>query len=122
VRFYAEELISGVIGQLGKIDSRITCASQNWSITRMSRVDRAILRVSAYEIMFLKDVPHNVVINEAVEIAKRFAADESPNFINGVLDRLSSLCNRKQQMPLTSMEALVSGAIPVVAPEPKVIV
>ena len=57
----------------------------------MGRVDRAIIRVAAYELMYLEDVPHSVAINEAIEIAKRFGSEESPNFVNGVLDRVASI-------------------------------
>ena len=92
VRAYAEALARGVIENLQSIDSKITCSSEHWSITRMGRVDRAILRVAAYELICLPDVPRSVAINEAIEIAKRFGADESPNFVNGVLDRLAHLC------------------------------
>jgi transcription antitermination protein NusB len=97
VRDYAEKLSRGVIENLSDIDSKLTCASENWSITRMSRVDRAILRVIAYEIMFDGQVPHNVAIDEGIEIAKRFGSDESPNFVNGVLDQLATLCPRPNE-------------------------
>lgn len=98
VRVYAEILCKGVIENLQKIDSKLTCASEHWSISRMGKVDRAILRVMAYEILFCADVPQNVAIDEAVEVAKSFGSDESPNFINGVLDRLAAL--QRQQEPL----------------------
>src|SRR5260221_3621280 len=67
VRPYAERLAAGVVQNIAKIDSELTCASEHWSITRMSRVDRGILRVAAFEILFLEDVPHSVAINEAIE-------------------------------------------------------
>src|SRR5262245_47927065 len=89
VRPYAERLATGVVENISKIDSELTCASEHWSISRMSRVGRGILRVAAYEILYLEDVPHSVAINEAIEIAKRFGSDESPSFINGVLDKLA---------------------------------
>ena len=89
-RPYAEILSLGVIEHLSEIDSQITRSSEHWSMSRMGRVDRAILRIAAFEIMCLPDVPKSVAINEAIEIAKRFGSDESPNFINGVLDRLAS--------------------------------
>ena len=57
----------------------------------MSRVDRCILRVACYEILYLVDVPNSVAINEAIEISKRYSAEDSPSFINGVLDRLASV-------------------------------
>ena len=91
VRPYAEILLRGVLENLPKLDSYITRSSEHWSLARMSRVDRAIIRVAAFEIALLPDVPKNVAINEAIEIAKRFGSDESPNFVNGVLDRLASI-------------------------------
>ena len=91
IRDFAEILVLGVLEHRQKIDSTITCASENWSISRMSRVDRAILRVGTYELLSHTDVPISVVINEAIEVAKRFGTGESSNFINGVLDRLASI-------------------------------
>lgn len=90
-RPYGLELTQGVIENLSKIDSKLTVASENWSLSRMGRVDRAILRVAAFEILFQDDIPVNVGINEAIEIAKRFGSDESANFVNGVLDRVASI-------------------------------
>lgn len=104
VRPYAEEIALGVILNLPKVDSRITCASENWSISRMSRVDRAILRAGTYELLYLREVPQNVVIDEAIEIAKRYGADESPNFINGVLDKLAQLVRSEPQEVIPPVE------------------
>jgi len=86
---FAEILIQGVLDNRSKLDSVITRASENWSIQRMARVDRSLLRVSCFELCCLPDVPKNVSINEAVEIAKRFGSEDSPMFINGVLDKIS---------------------------------
>lgn len=97
-RDYAKSLCLGVSTHIKKIDSVITCASQNWSVSRMSRVDRAILRIATYELCFLDEVPLNVVINEAIEIAKRYGSDESANFINGVLDRVAEKEVRQEKV------------------------
>lgn len=87
---FARKLVSGVIENIHLLDERIGEASAHWSIERMSRVDRNILRLGAYEILFLsKDVPVNVSLNEAIEVAKRFGSDESPTFINGILDNIA---------------------------------
>ena len=86
---FADLLISGVIKNRIKLDTNITKASENWSISRMSRVDRSILRVSCFEIVHLNDVPVNVSINEAIEIAKKFGSEDSANFINGVIDKIA---------------------------------
>ncbi len=100
-RPYGLDLTKGVIENLAKIDSKLTVASENWSLSRMGRVDRAILRVAAYEILFLDDIPINVGINEAIEIAKRYGSDESANFVNGVLDRVASIRDdRPRERPL----------------------
>ncbi len=116
VRPYAERLAAGVVQNISKIDSELTCASEHWSISRMSRVDRGILRVAGYEILFLEDVPHSVAINEAIEIAKRFGSDESPSFINGVLDKLAtnhSLASGvvRERAPRVKQEAPAASAV-----------
>ena len=98
---FAEVLIQGVVENRIKLDSVITRASENWSIQRMARVDRALLRVSCFELCCLPDVPRNVSINEAVEIAKRFGSDDSPMFINGVLDKIA---NYIQQVSPSSVD------------------
>lgn len=95
---FALKLCQGVIEQLSSIDSKLTCASENWSLSRMGRVDRAILRIATYEIVYLEEVPINVAINEAIEIAKRYGADESPVFINGVLDKVASTVRSQLQV------------------------
>ncbi|MHB8231400.1 MAG: transcription antitermination factor NusB [bacterium] len=83
--FFAD-IVRGTLSNLEKIDNLIKALSKNWTIERMSRVDRNILRLSIYEISFHPEIPKNVAINEAIEIAKKFGNDESPSFINGILD------------------------------------
>ena len=83
--FFAN-IVRGTLSNLEKIDGLIGTLAKNWTIERMSRVDRNILRLSIYEILFIPETPKNVVINEAIEIAKKFGNDESPAFINGILD------------------------------------
>ena len=89
VRHFAERLVCGVAENLEKIDREINSYSTNWALDRMARVDLAILRLAAYELIYCPDVPHNVVINEAIEIGKRFGTEETSAFINGILDHLS---------------------------------
>ena len=89
VRHFAEQLVCGVAENLERIDREINSYSTNWALDRMSRVDLAILRFAAYELLYCPDVPHNVVINEAIEVGKRFGTEETPSFVNGVLDHLS---------------------------------
>ena len=100
VRPYASQLCLGVVQNLAKIDGSLTCASEHWSLNRMGRVDRSILRVAAYELIFLNDIPVNVSINEAIEIAKRFGSEESPQFVNGVLDRVASMVRPKLEIEI----------------------
>lgn len=90
VREYAEPLCCGIINRVPALDSKITCASDHWSVNRMGRVDRSILRIAVYEILYVDEIPSGVAINEAIEIAKRYSTVESPMFINGVLDRVAS--------------------------------
>ena len=80
------DISQGTLLNLEKIDNIIKKVSKNWSIERMSRIDRNLLRLSLYEILFHPEIPKNVIINESVEIAKKFGNDESPSFVNGILD------------------------------------
>ena len=82
---YAQELVIGVLSHQVDIDQRISALSQNWAIDRMPALDRAILRLACFEILFGKDTPAEVAISEAVEIAGELSTGESPSFINGVL-------------------------------------
>ncbi len=84
---FAGRLAAGVIGRRDELDERIARAALHWSLERMAPVDRAILRVGAFELLF-GDTPPRVAINEAVELAKRFGGAESGAFVNGILDRL----------------------------------
>lgn len=83
---YAEELIKGVCENLEALNNLIVKQSKNWRLDRMSVIDRNIMRICAYELCYVKEVPATVAINEALEIAKRFSTDDAPLFINGVLD------------------------------------
>ncbi len=89
VRAFAETLICGVAEHLEEIDQAISVLSTNWALDRMPRVDLALLRLGAYELLYCEDVPHNVVINEAIEIGKRYGTEETAAFVNGVLDQIS---------------------------------
>ena len=86
---FAELLVCGVAENLEQIDREINSYSTNWALDRMARVDLALLRLAAFELIHCPDVPLNVVINEAVELGKRFGTEETPSFINGVLDHLA---------------------------------
>ncbi|MCB0311310.1 MAG: transcription antitermination factor NusB, partial [Bdellovibrionales bacterium] len=92
---FARRVIAGIAENLSNIDECVTAASTHWSLARMSRVDRNILRLAAYELQYEEDIPQNVTINEAIEVAKRFGADDSPTFVNGVLDKIA--CDLRKQ-------------------------
>ena len=87
-RPYTEELINGISARQQEIDKALSDCSHHWRVERMALVDRNILRIAAYELLYSKDVPATVAINEALEIAKRYAEPESISFINGILDNL----------------------------------
>jgi N utilization substance protein B len=86
---FADQLVLGCIEALETIDAKIRSVSRHWRLERMSRVDRNIIRLAAYELMHATDIPRRVTLNEAVELAKRFGNEESPAFVNGVLDRIA---------------------------------
>ncbi len=86
---FAEALARGVHGNLGAIDQVLKDYSTNWTLERMARVDLAILRLAAYELLYCPSVPNSVAINEAIEIGKRFGSQETPSFVNGILDQIS---------------------------------
>lgn len=96
VRNFAEQLVTGVAANRDAIDKRIVEKSKNWAITRMDKVDLNILRMSVFELMFCADIPRNVTINEAIEVAKKFGTEDSPSFINGMLDEIANLMPEKQ--------------------------
>ncbi len=85
-RLYALVLLQGVTDHLERIDQLIADAASNWRMVRIAATDRNLMRIAVYEMLEVDDVPPEVAINEAVEIAKRFAGEDSPKFINGVLD------------------------------------
>ena len=92
---YADTIVRGVADNLDGIDKKVTAASQNWRLERMSRVDRNLLRLGTWELMFRTDVPRAVILDEAVELAKSFGTDESSGFVNGVLDRIAENLGRR---------------------------
>ncbi len=98
VKSYSNHIVRGVISNLTDIDLKIQKLSKNWALDRMHKVDKAILRLAAYELLYSADVPYKVAINEAVELAKKFGTEDSKAFINGILDRFyQSYVQKKQQ-------------------------
>ncbi len=86
-RFF-RKLVDGVRHRLARIDPLIEAHSNNWKLSRMSGVDRNVMRVAVYELLHCEDIPENVSINEAIDIGKRFGAPESGAFVNGILDSI----------------------------------
>ncbi len=86
VRAFADELLRGVLEHLEQIDGLLRRQTAHWRLERLAMVDRNILRLAMYELLFRHDTPAAVVIDEAIEIAKKYGAEESPRFVNGVLD------------------------------------
>jgi len=101
---YASELVIGVYDHLADIDVHIQSAAREWPLQQMARIDKNILRLAIYEILFNNTVPAKAAINEAVELAKQFGSDTSSRFINGVL---GTIFNRAQQQPTPKAESEV---------------
>lgn len=87
-RKYVESTADGAMGHINEIDGLLDTYAKGWTVERMSKVDKAILRLAVYEIKYAPDVPDGVAANEAVELAKTFSTDEAPAFINGILGKI----------------------------------
>jgi transcription antitermination protein NusB len=88
-RSFAEVIVNGVVEFRAVIDKKITEVARNWSLERMAPVDLSILRIGTYELLYQLEIPAPVVIDEAIEIAKRYGTKDSPSFINGLLDKIA---------------------------------
>jgi len=87
---FATDLIKGTVENLSHIDSLIKKYSTNWSFDRISPIDKSILRFSIYSLLYRKDIPENVIIDEAVELSKIYSSEKSYQFINGILDGIKN--------------------------------
>ena len=96
LRTFARELVSGTLKHLEEIDRVLQEAAENWKMDRMAAVDRNILRCAVYEILFKRDIPAAVTINEALEIAKKYSSLESVSFINGLLDKIAHISEKSK--------------------------
>lgn len=85
---FGEELIHGAIEHLAEIDAKIRNLAQNWDFERIAKIDLAILRLAIFEMLFRKDIPPIVSINEAIDLSKQFSNADAKRFINGILDKL----------------------------------
>lgn len=86
---FTEQLVTGVYENLEEIDKVLISTSKNWALDRMPRLDLSLMRMACYELMSMRQTPAGVVINEAIEIAKRYGTKDTPAFLNGVLDKVA---------------------------------
>lgn len=94
IRLFTEKLVRGVLGHLDEIDGKLQSYTQNWPLHRMGSVERNVLRLAFYEMLYCTDVPPAVVLNEAIDLAKYFSNADAGRFVNGVLDRLNKELKR----------------------------
>jgi transcription antitermination protein NusB len=97
-REFANNLVVGVLKNIDKIDENIRIRAEHWRISRMAIVDRNVLRLAVYEFLF-ENTPNTVVINEALEIARRYSTFEATQFINGILDAIKNDLEKKSAVP-----------------------
>ena len=98
IQEYAERLVQGTLLHLEEIDEVLAKYAQHWELHRMAVVDRNIMRFATYELLYLEEIPSKVVINEAVNIAKKFSQEDSGKFVNGILDKINhSEARRKEE-------------------------
>lgn len=90
-RLFAEELVHGIVGHLDQVDRAIAKYAANWSVERMARVDLSLLRLAGYELLFRPETPVGVIINEAIELGKRYGSQDTPSFLNGILDKIGKV-------------------------------
>ncbi|MDD3179792.1 MAG: transcription antitermination factor NusB [Opitutaceae bacterium] len=98
---FADELIQGTLEHREEIDGYIRTLAQNWEFDRIARIDLALLRLAIYEMLYRKDIPPVVSINEAVDLSKQFSSTDAKRFINGVLDRMKDKIGRDARKPAT---------------------
>jgi len=98
-RAYADGAVRGVLEQRAQIDERVVKASANWRLERMSPIARNILRLGTWELVNQLEIPRAVIIDESVELAKRYGGNEVGSFVNGVLDRIANTCGRPPDAP-----------------------
>ena len=96
-RKFSSLLIEGAWNNREQIDSLISDSSENWTIARMSRVDKSILRMAVYELLFCRDIPPKVTLNEAIDLGKVYGSENSGAFINGILDALYGKLRKKDE-------------------------
>jgi N utilization substance protein B len=109
VKTFSNDLVSGCIEHLSEIDPLLEKYAEHWTLSRMSRVDRNVLRIAVYELLYREDIPARVTLNEAIDIAKKYSEEASGAFINGILDKILKEvppANKKTEDPDSVKEAL----------------
>ncbi len=96
---FAAKLVDGTLQHREAIDKRLQGVTRNWDLRRMANVDRNVLRMAVYELMFCTDVPPKVAINEAIDLGKKFSTANSGGFVNGILDRIRIDLERERSQP-----------------------
>ena len=97
VQAFARELVDGVAAHRERIDALIAASAEHWRLPRLSRVDLSLLRLATFELLARADIPASVTIDEAIEIARRFGSEDSPAFVNGVLDHIAQVLGVKEK-------------------------
>jgi len=98
---FAEELIHGAIDHVAELDENIKTLAHNWEFDRIARIDLAILRLAMFEMLYRKDIPPVVSINEAIDLSKQYSSADAKRFINGILDRMKDKLGRDSRKPVT---------------------
>lgn len=106
VKAFADELVRGTLAHRAEIDQVLADQAEHWSLSRMALLDRNILRMAVYELLWREDIPEKVTINEAIELAKTYGGQDSGKFVNGILDKVKGL----KPPPLPSPSVLPSGS------------
>ena len=107
-REFTGALLRGVVASRDEIDVLIREWSANWSLERIGLVERNILRFAIYELLFMPEIPPNVTINEAIEVAKRYGAEDAPSFVNGILDRIKNQVAPSEDNPVVASDPVSS--------------
>ena len=97
VKEFANDIVIGTRENIDSIDKIIKKTAEHWAINRIAVVDRNILRAATYELLYRSDIPPSVVMNEAIEISKKFSTEDSASFINGILDKIAKKTVKKQK-------------------------
>jgi len=101
---FARQLVNGVLAHQHAIDAEIATASTHWRMDQMAKVERSVLRLATYELLFSQDVPIKAAINESIELAKTFGGDEAGRFVNGVLGKIAERATELRQRTAAATE------------------